>query len=533
MYEHEMRAALEEARDKLTKQDALLRRLTATPLLYATVIGQGGEQSVPTELKRGMQVRLHDNGQVGKIQRVDAGDALIEVGGNSNWYYFSQFEVLPQERSFALVIIDGKLTEVEAAPDLKFSAGDTVKVSAETMQIVGVADFTHLGEVATVTQPLDAVQAEVELDGTARIVLTGQSGQVERGDRVILDSSGRLILRNLGKNDEQFLFTGTTNVSWEDIGGLLDAKQAFFEAIEQPFLHPELYRFYNKKPVKGILLYGPPGCGKTMLGKAAATSIAKSHGQDGSAGFFYVKAPEILNKYVGESEARIRRLFEQARNHEKQFGYPAVVFIDEADAIMGKRGSGISSDIERTIVPMFLTEMDGLEASGALVILSTNRPDVLDPAIVRDGRIDRKIKVTRPDPTMATEIFQLNLRNVPLSNGYTTQELAQRATDVLFAPDRVLYNIQLRGGASLDMTFAELVNGAMIAGIVDKATTIAMNRDIAEGKRSGMKADDLAQAVADTFRENYDLDHKDEIADFVDAFRADVTNVQRAVSTAA
>jgi proteasome-associated ATPase len=392
--------------------------------------------------------------------------------------------------------------------------------------------MTMPGEIAMVRRVIGDM-SEVEFQGSVHVVLNGRS-IVEKGDRVVLDTSGSVILQNLGKDDERFRFTAETNVSWDDIGGLVEAKQQMIEVIELPHRNPELYEFYGKKPVKGVLLYGSPGCGKTMLGKATATALAKIYNGDGSSnGFLYVKGPEILDRFVGVAEATIRQLFERARKHKAEFGYPAVIFIDEADAILGKRGTGISSDIERTIVPMFLTEMDGLEDSGAVVILATNRPDVLDPAVVRDGRIDRKIKITRPDRSGAVDIFELNLNGMPLNNGYSVKELAETGADQLFSKERVLYHVRLKGDNRMDLTLGQICNGGMIAGIVDQATSTAMHRDIETGEPQGLRKEDIIGAVDAVFCQNLGLNHTDELTDFTHDFREDVVGIRRLSQTTA
>lgn len=535
MDESTMKHLLASAQDKLRQQGELLQRLTETPLVYATVIATGTETKETEGFAVGTKVMVKNGfsrDRQAMIQQVDAvGEELLVKfdDGDRNWVYRGDASPIQEtiHRNFVVIGFEGKQTEVEAHATIKVKAGDVVKLSSESMQIVGLANIDPTGETVVVRRVLDGNQLEVDSDGSTKIINTGVLDGVEKGDKLIIDSTCSVALRNLGKADERYTVTHDTNVSWDDIGGLEEAKKTMIEAVELPLIHSDLYSFYGKKPVKGVLLYGPPGCGKTMLGKATATALAKLHGVDGSEGYFYVKGPEILDKYVGVAESNIRQIFERARKFRDAHGYPAVVFIDEADAIMGKRGTGISSDIERTIVPMFLTEMDGLDESGAIIILATNRPDVLDPAIVRDGRIDRKVKVTRPTQASATEIFKLNLRNVPLNNGYTRAQLAEDAASALFDPKKSLYTISLKNGTSMDFPLSAVVNGGMVASIVDQATSAAMLRDIENGTKGGMRWDDLLIAVQAVYEQNRDLDHKDEVTDFVAEFRSDITDIRR------
>lgn len=532
MDENTMKRLLMSAQNKLREQGQLLQRLTETPLVYATVITTGSETKSLEEFAVGTKVQTRDSKRIGKITHQEGTEYIrVQFEGDSfsDWIMRESVDPIHEtaDRRFVVVAFEGKQTEVEAHATITVNAGDVVKLSSETMQIVGVADITPTGETVVVRRVLDNNQLEVDYDGSTRVINPGVVEGIEKGDKLIIDATGSVALRNFGKSDERYVVTHDTKVSWDDIGGLEDAKKTMIEAVELPLLHSDLYNFYGKKSVKGVLLYGPPGCGKTMIGKATATALAKLHGVDGSEGYFYVKGPEILDKYVGVAESNIRQIFERARKFRDTHGYPAVVFIDEADAIMGKRGSGISSDIERTIVPMFLTEMDGLDESGAVIILATNRPDVLDPAIVRDGRIDRKVKVTRPTQASATEIFKLNLRNVPLNNGYTRAQLAEDAAAALFDPTKSLYTVSLKNGTSMDFPLSAVVNGGMVASIVDQATSAAMLRDIENNTKGGLRWDDLLLAVQAVYEQNRDLDHKDEIADFVADFRTDITDIQR------
>ena len=548
----QLQRALEAAKSKLVEQNEMLQQLTSPPFAYATVVALNKFEAdrLANLQEVGTRVRIRrdskfarQNDGIGTVKTRDTNRGWVRVkfdNGYSNEYRVGlkdveggacDLELADKKESVdtAVIIAEGKLLEVFLPKDISVSPGDTVTVSMETMQIVDVASVQFGGNVGFVRRIIDSTFSEVDYESSIRVIFNGKfNDSLEKGDRVVLDSSGMVIVNNLGKEDERFSFNQTTNVSWDSIGGLAEAKKQMVEVVELPHRNPDLFRYYGKKPVKGVLLYGPPGCGKTMLGKATATALAKIYNGDGaSAGFIYIKGPEILDRYVGVAEATIRQIFQRARKHKDEYGYPAVIFIDEADAILGKRGSGISSDVERTIVPMFLTEMDGLEDSGALIILATNRADILDPAIVRDGRIDRKIKITRPDAASAIEIFSLNLKGVPLNNGYTREELAKLGSDEVFAPSRTLYQVQTKTNGVCAFTLGNIVNGGMIASVVDQATSIALHRDLAAKTQKGLCREDLVAAVNAVERQNRDLNHTDELAEFVHDFREDVLGINR------
>jgi proteasome-associated ATPase len=483
-----------------------------------------------------------ENGLQGKVAlTVDGdGDILVEFpDGTSNYYYVgrkAQISPIGVQGGVAIVQHEGKTLELALPKDKHIEAGDTVKLSLMTMQIIDVVhDQSMFGEIGNIRRVVDHRGCEVDINGSTRLISPGKLfSAIEPGDRVVLDPSNSIVLNNLGKNDDRFSFTSDTNVSWDEIGGLEEAKQEMIEIIEYPYKYSDLYNHYGKNPVKGAMLYGPPGCGKTMLGKAAATALAQMHGQQiMSTGFIYIKGPEILDKFVGVPEGIIRGIFQRARKHKQTYGYPAVIFFDEAEAVLRKRGTGISSDIEGTIVPMFLTEMDGLEDSGALMIISTNRPDILDPAIVRDGRIDRKIKIGRPTPQAALDIFCMYLWDVPLNNGYSTQEVAILGRDELFSPRRVLYEIKLNDSRQLRLTLGQICNGAMIRGIVDKATSLALRRDRENDDCTGISKEDICCAIDRVFRENIDLNHDDELGEFVYDVRDRVVNIRKIRQAAA
>lgn len=313
------------------------------------------------------------------------------------------------------------------------------------------------------------------------------------GHEVLLHPKTMGVVENLGfppLEASPFSPNKVPDIKWDDIAGLEQAKEDLIEAIEMPHRYREMYKHYGKRPVKGLLLSGDPGCGKTMLGKAAANSLAAIYGAESAkTGFLYIKGPEILNQYVGQTEQTIREIFIDAGRHFDVHGYPAVVFIDEADAILAARGTR-SVGIGNTIVPQFLTEMDGLEDSKAIVILATNRPDVLDPAIVREGRIDRKVHVSRPDIKTTIEIAKLNLRKYPICKEFELNDLAQGLAHEFFNTERFVGD---------DRPLKSIISGAMIAAAVDLAVASAMRRDIAElnfkEEFSGVSGDDILVAV--------------------------------------
>lgn len=564
-----LRTALEQAKAKLLEQKEMLEQLTSPPFAYATVVAvsewrpkhfersytgiTGGTVEVDPRVtslgdyRLGDSVELKTDNVREEVRRAKkhvvvgftgAQHVVIQLDDNrvvsDNYkdaprYYRVVKKGHGNRTATAVIVVKGEFLEVLLPKDREVKPGDTVTVVTETMQIVDVASVQVGGSIGYLRRVIDETFSEVDYESSVRVVFNGKfAGSLEKGDRVVLDGTATVIIRNLGKEDERFSFTAETNVTWNEIGGLAEAKRQMIEAVELPHQNPQIFRFYGKRPVKGILLYGPPGCGKTMLGKATATALARiANGGTKSAGFIYIKGPEILDRFVGVAEATIRQIFQRARKHKETHGYPAVVFIDEADAILAKRGSGISSDIERTIVPMFLTEMDGLEDSGALVILATNRSDILDPAVVRDGRIDRKIKIDRPTPESTAEIFLLNLKQVPLNNGYSREELAKLASAEVFASHRTLFQIRTNSNGVLNFTLGNIVNGGMIVNIVDQATSIALHRDLSKKKPEGLCKDDLVRAVDAVERQNRDLNHTDELTEFVHDFREDVVGIQR------
>ena len=300
----------------------------------------------------------------------------------------------------------------------------------------------------------------------------------------------------------ELALSASADVSYADIGGLDEQIEAIHDAVELPFAHPELYHNYQLRPPKGVLLYGPPGCGKTLIAKAVARSLAERSGDNGKSYFLNVKGPELLNKYVGETERQIRVIFDRARELAEE-GRPVVVFFDEMESIFRTRGSGVSSDMETTVVPQLLTELDGVEGlDNVIVIGATNREELIDPAILRPGRLDVKIRVHRPDRAGSRDIFARYITDeLPLAE--PAADLIDIAVEQLFT-DKPFVELTLVDGSTEVLHYRDFVSGAMIANIVDRAKKNAI-KDQIHGVGCGITRQHLIAAINAENRENEDL----------------------------
>ncbi len=440
-----------------------------------------------------------------------------------------------EEDKLAVAIYGGQFMEF-SVNGFAVEPGDVLKLSRDPLAVVDVEKGLSSGSIAFVAQLLDGDMAVVDFQGNRKTVFAGKfAGKLEASGKVVLDASGTVIIGNFGLEDDSFSVDQATQVSWEDICGQEEAKNRFMDALEKPMRYPEHYQFFGKKPPCGVLLYGPPGCSKTMFGKAIFTSITATcaaKGAKAAQGFILVSGPEILDKYVGVPEATIRHIFARARKFYEKTGIRPVIFLDEAEAILAKRDSGISSDVLRTIVPAFLAEMQGVRQSGAIVILATNKPESLDYAAIREGRIDVKLRIGQPDRKAAREIFLKNMKNIPVSETTTLEKLADTFAEELFSEKRVIYEIERvdagGGNTTVHFTLADIVSGAMVPVVVEEAKRLALERELAKPKATeGIRPEDVVAGVESVYRQSFASDHAEALRDFTHDFVDSIRGVKK------
>ncbi|MFH1330303.1 MAG: proteasome ATPase [Actinomycetota bacterium] len=397
----------------------------------------------------------------------------------------------------------------------------------EAMNVVDARAFDPAGEVATVK----------EVMGDGRVIVVGPAGEehvvglagpmmeapLRVGDAVRPDGRSGLIHERLVRPEvEELVLEEIPDITYEQIGGLGPQIETIRDAVELPYLQKQLFEEYGLSAPKGVLLYGPPGCGKTLIAKAVANSLAravaaKTGSADARSHFLNVKGPELLNKYVGETERQIRLIFARAKEKSDE-GVPVIVFFDEMDSLFRIRGSGVSSDVEHTVVPQLLSELDGVEGlKNVIVIGASNREDLIDPAILRPGRLDVKIKIERPDVAAAREIFGIYLRStLPLPKdelvaagddpAVLVAAMINRVIEAMYssADENRFLEVTYASGDKETLFFRDFASGAMIENVVRRAKKAAIKREIAGGQR-GVGTADLVEAVRQEFREHEDL----------------------------
>ena len=429
------------------------------------------------------------------------------------------------------VLTNGRKIRVSAHTDVDI---EHLHLGAEVMlndalNIVLDRGSDSTGEVVSLKEVLDdGIRAIVVVRGdderVCELATAIRGMHLRSGDLLRLDSRSNLLLEKLDQPEvEHLLLQEIPNISYSDIGGLDSQIEQIADAVELPFLHADLFAEHQLPAPKGILLYGPPGCGKTLIAKAVANSLARKvasrTGDDkGRSYFINIKGPELLNKYVGETERQIRLIFERAREKSEE-GWPVIIFFDEMDSMFRTRGTGISSDMESTIVPQLLAEIDGVEGlRNVIVIGATNREDLIDPAILRPGRLDVKIKIERPDADAAHQIFARYLTNdLPISQTdidnlgdgdaqKAVQEMVNQAVAEMYATTDVnrFLEVTYQNGEKEIMYFKDFSSGAMIENIVRRAKKLAIKRLIDTGLK-GICLQDLVDSIHQEFKEHEDL----------------------------
>ena len=436
------------------------------------------------------------------------------------------------EDGTADVFTGGRKMRVSVSPAVEL---DTLRpgqevVLNEALNVVIAQGYETIGEVVMLKEVLEGgdralVISHADEERVARLAEPLRNATLRGGDSLLLEPRSGYVYERIPKAEvEELILEEVPDITYAEIGGLSSQIEQIRDAIELPYLHADLFKEHHLRPPKGVLLYGPPGCGKTLIAKAVANSLAKKvaartaeQEREGKSFFLNIKGPELLNKYVGETERHIRLVFQRAREKASE-GMPVIVFFDEMDSIFRTRGSGVSSDVENTIVPQLLSEIDGVEGlENVIVIGASNREDMIDPAILRPGRLDVKIKIERPDAEAARDIFSKYILTVlPLhpddltehgeSAEATVEAMIQRTVERMYSEteENRFLEVTYANGDKEVLYFKDFNSGAMIENIVDRAKKMAIKEFLETGQK-GLRIAHLLTACVDEFSENEDL----------------------------
>ncbi|MEO9138544.1 MAG: proteasome ATPase [Jatrophihabitans sp.] len=472
--------------------------------------------------------RLADTLREARDQMVQLKEEIDRLGQPPSGY--GVFLELYEDKTVD-IFTTGRKLRVAVSPEVDVGTlrhGQEVMLN-EAMNVVAARGFERSGDVVMVKEILEGgdralVVGHTDEERVVHLADILREKPLRAGDSLLLETRSSYAYERVPKSEvEELILEEVPDIDYSDIGGLAGQIEAIRDAVELPFLHADLFREHQLRPPKGILLYGPPGCGKTLIAKAVANSLAKQvqrvHGGDEKATAFFlnIKGPELLNKYVGETERHIRLVFQRAREKASD-GTPVIVFFDEMDSIFRTRGSGVSSDVETTIVPQLLSEIDGVEGlENVIVIGASNREDMIDPAILRPGRLDVKIKIERPDAEAAKDIFSkylidglpIHADDLAEHDGDAAATLAgmiQLTVERMYteSEENRFLEVTYANGDKETLYFKDFNSGAMIQNIVDRAKKMAI-KDLLTNAQRGVRMQHLLAACVDEFKENEDL----------------------------
>jgi proteasome-associated ATPase len=434
------------------------------------------------------------------------------------------------EDGTADIFTGGRKLRVNVSPSVELEElrrGQEVMLN-EALNVVEAMAYERIGDIVTLKEVLEdgeraLVVGHTDEERVVRLAEPLLDGLLRTGDALLLEPRSGYVYERVPKSEvEELVLEEVPDIDYRQIGGLTNQIEQIRDAVELPYLHAELFKEYELRPPKGVLLYGPPGCGKTLIAKAVANSLAKKVAEvtgrpQGKSYFLNIKGPELLNKYVGETERQIRLVFQRAREKASE-GTPVIVFFDEMESLFRTRGSGVSSDVENTIVPQLLAEIDGVEGlENVIVIGASNREDMIDPAILRPGRLDVKIKIERPDAEAAKDIFSKYLvPTLPLnsedlsehggSKAGTVDAMIQAVVERMYTEteENRFLEVTYANGDKEVLYFKDFNSGAMIQNIVDRAKKMAI-KDFLDQNQKGLRVSHLLAACVDEFKENEDL----------------------------